>query len=170
MDKEYFKIQKNILHTTPPNKENKKKEIKKKNEEQDKLVELTIETERPKIIALDIIVGIAIFYIIVAYFILPFGFGYYRNEVSSFFQVLGNHYKSITRYYNLPIFFLFIGIVVCCFSFNNNDFKKAGLVLIIAYITSLAVEAKLFVTGALISGIATYIYIRVLVSQEKKKN
>ena len=169
MDKEYFKIQKNILHTTPPIKK-AKKEITKINKKEEKLVELTIETEKPKILALDIIVGIAIFYIIVAFFILPFGFGYYRNEVSSFFQVLGNHYSSITRYYNLPIFFLFVGIVVCCFSFNNNDFKKAGLVLIIAYITSLAVEAKLFVTGALISGIATYIYIRVLVSQEKKKN
>lgn len=161
-------IDRDILHTTPP--PTKKKEIKKMDKKEDKLVVLTLETEKTKVIALDIIVGISIFYLLVVYFLLPFGFGYYRKEVNSFFNVLGNHFKRITKYYNFPIFLLFIGIVVCCFSFNNNNFKKAGLILIIAYITSLAVEAKLYVTGALISGIATYIYIRIIVSQEYKKN
>jgi len=167
MEQEFFNIQKHI--TTPPMKA--KDEIKEINKQKDEEILLTIKTERGKIIALDVIVGISVLYLIIVFFVLPFGFGYYRNEAMNFYQVLGKHVATVSRYYNLPIFFLFIGIVVCCFSFDNNDFKKSGLILIIAYITSLAVEAKLFVTGALISGIATYIYIRVLVSQElKKKN
>ena len=115
MDKEYFKIQKTILHTTPPVKKKEKKEkkeIKKINKKEDKLVELTIETEKPKILALDIIVGISVFYLFLVYLILPFGFGYYRNEVSSFFSVLGNHVKRITRYYNFPIFLFFVKIII----------------------------------------------------------
>lgn len=171
MEQEFFNIQKKI--TKPPKKkdedEDEKKKIKKIDKKEDEVFLLTMKTEKGKIIALDVIVGVSVFYLIMIFLILPFCFGYYKNETVTFYQVLGKHITKVSRYYNLPIFFLFVGIVACCFSFNNNDFKKAGLILIIAYITSLAVEAKLFVIGALISGIATYIYIRVLVSQEINK-
>ena len=51
-----------------------------------------------------------------------------------------------------------------------------GIILIIAYITSLAVEAKLFITGAVLNAIVVYIYVRILllknretIKEEKKR-
>jgi len=144
--------------------------IEKINKKENELVILSLETEKPKIIALDVVIGLACFLILLRFIILPFGFGFYRNSTVQLFDVLHKHFSKVLSPQNIIFLILFIAIVAICFSFKNNDFKKTGLILLIAYITSLAVEAKLFVTGAIISGIATYIYIRVIISQEYRKH
>jgi ABC-type transporter lipoprotein component MlaA len=78
--------------------------------------------------------------------------------------------------FNILLLLIFIRLLSVYFSFNNIDFKHMGIILIIAYITSLAVEAKLFITGAVLNAIVVYIYVRILllknretVKEEKKR-
>lgn len=145
------------------------KTIKKTNKEEIAQSRAIILADKPKIIALDVVIGIVILSIFLRFFVAPYFFGVKQVEIDRLYLVMKKWGGQIISYRNVYFLILYIIILGLFFSFNDNEFKKIGLILLISFITSIAVEAKLFVTGALISGIAAYIYIRVVSSFNVKK-
>jgi len=149
-------------------------------DEKDKKAEelrLTMKAEKNKVIALDVLVGITIFIYFLRFVIFPYVLHIFPDEYKSLHKVLKNHLGNIFKsWFNILLLLIFIGLLSVYFSFNNINFKHMGIILIIAYITSLAVEAKLFITGAVLNAIVVYIYVRILllknretIKEEKKR-
>jgi len=141
-------------------------------DEKDKKAEelrLTMRAERKKVIALDVLVGITIFIYFLRFVFFPYVLHIFPDEYKALHKVLKNHYGNVFKsWFNILLFLIFIGLLSVYFSFNNIDFKHMGIILIIAYITSLAVEAKLFITGAVLNAIVVYIYVRILLLKNKE--
>lgn len=148
-----------------------KKILKKKKEKTAEEYDLTLKAERGKIIALDVLIGLTICMFILRFIFLPFVLKIYPYEVKRLHKVLKKHTSNIfSGYFNIFLLCVFIALLIIYFSFDNLNFKHMGIILVIAYITSLAVEAKLFITGAVLNAIIVFIYIRVLlIKYEKKK-
>jgi hypothetical protein len=147
------------------------KTIKKTNKEEITQSRAILVADNSKVIALDVVIGIVVLSIFLRFFVAPYFFTIKQTEIDRLYDVIRKFGKEIITIRNIYFLILYIVILGLFFSFNDNEFKKIGLILIISFITSIAVEAKLFVIGALISGIAAYIYIRVVTSfNVKNKN
>ena len=152
-----------------------KKEVKKakdivtttdKKESSD--IKAIVVTEKGKIIALDVVVLLTVAFLLFRFVISPL-FGIKHDENRRLYSVIKSYSGRVFNTRNILLLLLFVAILAILFSFNDHEFKKIGLILLISYITSLAVEAKLFMTGALISGVTGYLYIRLLTYVDRKK-
>ena len=143
--------------------------IKKKLKDDEVKLQLEFKAEKTRMIVLDVIVAITVFVYFLDFIFLPLFYKTYTKQANNLYTVLAKHFYDIKHnYLNIVIFFLFIGMLAVFFSFPENNFKHMGLVLLIAYITSLAVEAKMFITGAALNGIIVYAYVRIMKSINKK--
>lgn len=144
--------------------------LKKKQDETAREYQLTIKAERPKIIALDVLIGITVVVYFIRFIFFPFVLKIYPVEYKKLHKVLKKHFTNVFNgYFNIFLFCIFIALLVIYFSFDNLNFKHMGIILLIAYITSLAVEAELFITGAVLNAIIVFIYIRVLLIKNEKE-
>ena len=107
-------------------------------------------------------------FLLLRFVILPL-FGIQYDETQRFYGVIKTYSGRLFYKRNIPLLLLFIAILAIFFSFNDHEFKRIGLILLITFITSLAVEAKLFMTGVLIAGVTGYLYIRLLTYIDLKK-
>ena len=143
--------------------------IQDTNKQELKRSEAIIDIDKPKIIALDVTIGVVIISIFIRFVVFPYILNRKDVEINRLQSVIQKYGKEIFSFRNIFFLILYIVILGIFFSFGDSEFKKIGLVLLISFITSIAVEAKLFVLGALISGLAAYIYIRVAMAIEQKK-
>ena len=136
-----------------------------------KLFENIKHHEGKKLLVLTIIIGITIVLFIVKYFIFPFFFGMNKDDgFSKLMKVIKTHFRDVSSYkINILLFILLIALVSTLMSFKNLNYKHFGIILVIAYITSIAVEARLYLTGAMLNAVIIYIYLIILVHIEKKE-
>ena len=133
-------------------------------------LEKTLKRDRNKSIALSVLIGITLLFYIFKFFIMPIIFGKPPDEFLNLKSVLKRHFSHIYKSYsNIFMLLLFFALVIVYFTFDNNNFRHMGIILIVAYITSLAVEAKLFITGALLNAVIIYIYIMILIRIDKNQ-
>jgi len=149
-------------------KEMEKRFLKEKENKEADEIRITMAAEHKKIVALDVLVIITILLFLIRFVFFPLVLKIYPREMVSLYKVLRRHFKGILEnWFNILLFLLFIGLLVVYFMFDNTSFKHMGLILIIAYVTSLAVEAQLFITGAVLNAIIVFIYIRILLLKNK---
>ena len=127
--------------------------------------------EGTKLLILTIIIGITIFLFLIKYFILPFFFKKGTDGFDRLFIEIKNHLHDIyTHKINIILFILLVALISTLMTFKDLNFKHLGMLLIITYISSIAVEAKLYLTGAMLNAVIIYIYLIILIKIEKKEN
>ena len=84
-----------------------------------------------------------------------------QKDVLSFHNVLIKNYYKYTNTDNILLLVLFIIIIIIFLSFNIIELQNIGIILLITFITAIAQEGGQFLTGALLSGITAYLFIRL---------
>jgi len=148
-----------------PLKKKKATQILNQNTNQDKQdIQATVKAERYKILALDFVIFLLIIVFFVRHFIQPIS-GQNNSAHQQISKVLYNLYLETygkKNYLNIFLSLALISIISIFLSFEDLQIKQIGLIIIVSFISSLAVEAKLFISGAVIAGISGYLYLRLI--------
>ena len=138
-----------------------KKEIKKTNISQSINVKAAMCADSKKFLLVDIIVFITIIRYFIKYIIRPFILHKYSPDATKLKNTIIYYLNKYTDRSNLLLFIFYILTILIFISFTNYQLQNIGIVMFISFVTSIAGSADQLLTGALISGIIVYLFIRI---------
>lgn len=150
-----------------PNKEDShlrqiaKNELNYSNKQQSIDVKAVICNDTKKLLCLDIIVIITILRYISKYIINPFIYHEYSQDFNILKSTINKYIKKYSNSTNLSLFIVYLVTLILFFSFENYQFQNIAIIMAMNFITSIAVDANQLLSGAILSGIIAYAFIRI---------
>lgn len=155
--------QKNDLYSKENNRllREAREKIKEDNKSQSIQISAEICADTEKLLIVDLIVIITILRYLIKYIITPLIRDNYSSDVRVLKKILRRYISKYTNSENRYIFILYILIIFVFLSLSNFQFQNIGIIMFITFITTLTAEADQLLTGALVSGIIVYLFIRI---------
>lgn len=138
-----------------------KQELSTANKMQSIQVKASICEDSKRLIIVDIIVIFTVLRYIYKYLVKPFIFKKHGQDYTKLREAINFYFTKYTSKGNSFLFIFYLIITILFLALSNYQLQNVGIVMFISFITAIAASADQLLTGALLSGITIYIFIRI---------